>query len=145
MARSILDDETTCSQVRFLTVVQLETWQGRKDSNPRPSVLEFPTRALPASARVDRALKPSTDVDRSRPRWLYRWRYMKGCRLSPGLEGPGRSGPGLYTRDQNGPDPGGLAVTHWPMRLPSTVFGSGRRGKRPASLSSALSHTMLFC
>src|SRR2546425_6497975 len=46
-------------------------WQGRKDSNPRPSVLEFRASILPASARVGGEFNPSSEVGGIRWAWLY--------------------------------------------------------------------------
>src|SRR5581483_5265405 len=70
-----------------------------------------------------------------------------GPRRDPQTRREGRIEPsaGFY----NAPGPGGppsvsgLARTHWPLRLPSTVFGWGVRGKR-LSPSSPLSQTMLL-
>ena len=65
---------------------RVKKWQGRKDSNPRPSVLEFPASILPASIGAAIELEPSVEVDGSRPAWLYRWLYQgvpAQCLASP--------------------------------------------------------------
>jgi hypothetical protein len=57
--------------VRGATYCPEKNGRGRKDSNPRPSVLEFPASILPASLRAAPELERSTKVDGSRSGWLY--------------------------------------------------------------------------
>jgi hypothetical protein len=57
-------------------------WQGRKDSNPRPSVLEFLASILPASTWGASQLKLAARVDGSRQLWLYLWLYICRRRLA---------------------------------------------------------------
>ena len=59
-------------------------WQGRKDSNPLPSVLEFLASILPASTGAANELEESIEVDGSRPGWLYGWLYKPVCVELPG-------------------------------------------------------------